>query len=233
MHVAPGSVGYGPAYDLLVEAVLWQGMVEQQDRLLYALDDWIEERERAQEPESAEPVEATGQASGQDESDHVELIALASRVRTRSVGLRGRWWRENRGPLVGRRNVHRPVPAAGAEKASIRESTEDPRHGVLAQRFRTPGIVVTDDIAEGHGHGRVRVRIVRKPGAGRGHVGDGPGRGAGQSRESRWSRQAVPEGLTRLLTQQPQEGDVSAARSWSGGFATVVVHSKGFPHVQQ
>lgn len=118
MHVAPGSVGYGPAYDLLVEAVLWQGMVEQQDRLLYALDDWIEERERAQEPESAEPVEATGQASGQDESDHVERIALASRVRTRSVGLRGRWWRENRGPLVGRPNVHRPAPAAGAEKAS-------------------------------------------------------------------------------------------------------------------
>ncbi|MEY2233672.1 NHLP bacteriocin export ABC transporter permease/ATPase subunit, partial [Streptomyces sp. BF23-30] len=29
--------------------------------------------------------------------------ALASRIRTRTVGLGGRWWRENSGPLVGRR----------------------------------------------------------------------------------------------------------------------------------
>ncbi|MFJ9824769.1 NHLP bacteriocin export ABC transporter permease/ATPase subunit [Streptomyces sp. NPDC101160] len=168
MHVAPGAVAYGPAYDLLVDAALWQGMVEQQYRLLYALDDWIEERERAQEDrtaaglaagraagseadeallaaigrprggrarrgagtdatlavcrlvaadarialaESAESVEAAGTGTGQDESDPVERIALASRVRTREVGLRGRWWRENCGPLVGRRE-HDGAPVA-------------------------------------------------------------------------------------------------------------------------
>ncbi|MFJ5775489.1 NHLP bacteriocin export ABC transporter permease/ATPase subunit [Streptomyces sp. NPDC093094] len=35
--------------------------------------------------------------------DPVERIALASRVRTRAVRLEGRWWREDVGPLVGRR----------------------------------------------------------------------------------------------------------------------------------
>ncbi|MGW4161905.1 NHLP bacteriocin export ABC transporter permease/ATPase subunit [Streptomyces sp. NPDC004788] len=168
MHVAPGAVGYGPAYDLLVDAALWQGMVEQQYRLLYALDDWIEERERAQEDrtaaglaagraagseadeallaaigrpgggrarrgagtdatlavcrlvaadarivlaETAESVEAAGTDTGRDEPDPVERIALAFRVRTREVGLRGRWWRENCGPLVGRRE-HDGAPVA-------------------------------------------------------------------------------------------------------------------------
>ncbi|MGW5425550.1 NHLP bacteriocin export ABC transporter permease/ATPase subunit, partial [Streptomyces sp. NPDC003943] len=62
MHVAPGAVGYGPAYDLLVDAALWQGMVEQQYRLLYALDEWIEERERAQEDRTAAGL-AAGRAA--------------------------------------------------------------------------------------------------------------------------------------------------------------------------
>ncbi|MFE0513983.1 NHLP bacteriocin export ABC transporter permease/ATPase subunit [Streptomyces sp. NPDC058964] len=35
--------------------------------------------------------------------DPVERVALASRVRTRSVRLDGRWWRDDVGPLVGRR----------------------------------------------------------------------------------------------------------------------------------
>jgi ATP-binding cassette subfamily C protein len=45
-------------------------------------------------------------AHGSTESerlDPVERIALASRVRTRAVRLDGRWWRDDVGPLVGRR----------------------------------------------------------------------------------------------------------------------------------
>ncbi|MEV8553602.1 NHLP bacteriocin export ABC transporter permease/ATPase subunit [Streptomyces glaucescens] len=38
-----------------------------------------------------------------DRLDPVERIALASRVRTRAVRLDGAWWREDVGPLVGRR----------------------------------------------------------------------------------------------------------------------------------
>lgn len=38
-----------------------------------------------------------------DRLDPVELVAIASRVRTRAVRLDGRWWRDNIGPLVGHR----------------------------------------------------------------------------------------------------------------------------------
>ncbi|WP_404963044.1 NHLP bacteriocin export ABC transporter permease/ATPase subunit [Streptomyces sp. 147326] len=160
MQITPGSVQYGAVYEaeavgtLLVDAAMWQGMVDQQHRLLYALDGWIEQQERAHEDRTAagieagraartqadrtllasidrsgrhphrsgsadatfavcrlvadaarialsEPGEAGGPASGQ--TDPVERIALASRIRTREVRLGGRWWRENSGPLVGRR----------------------------------------------------------------------------------------------------------------------------------
>ncbi|MEU2871742.1 NHLP bacteriocin export ABC transporter permease/ATPase subunit [Streptomyces olivoreticuli] len=163
IQIAPGSVQYGAAYEgypagtLLVDAAMWQGMVDQQHRLLYALDLWIEQLERAHEDRTAAGIEAgeaaraqadqallasidrsgrtsrrgrgrgasddatfavcrlvadearitlsrpghAGTASGR--TDPVERIALASRIRTRTVRLGGRWWRENSGPLVGRR----------------------------------------------------------------------------------------------------------------------------------
>ncbi|KOT40751.1 ABC transporter [Streptomyces caelestis] len=41
--------------------------------------------------------------AGGDRLDPVERVALASRVRTRVVRLEGRWWRDDVGPLVGRR----------------------------------------------------------------------------------------------------------------------------------
>ncbi|MGW6563763.1 NHLP bacteriocin export ABC transporter permease/ATPase subunit [Streptomyces sp. NPDC054975] len=176
MQLAPGSVLYGAAYDgygddaagtLLVDPVMWQGMVDQQYRLLYALDSWIEQLERAHEDRTAAGIEAgraartqadqallasigrpgtsgaarTSGASGaasrgraSDDAtyavcrlvaeearitlagaaeasglpgrlDPVERIALASRIRTRTVRLDGRWWREYSGPLVGRREA--------------------------------------------------------------------------------------------------------------------------------
>ncbi|MET9603430.1 NHLP bacteriocin export ABC transporter permease/ATPase subunit [Streptomyces sp. NPDC006512] len=159
MRVTPGSVQYGAVYEaeavgtLLVDAAMWQGMVDQQHRLLYALDGWIEQLERAHEDRTAAGIEAgraartqadrtllasivragrdshrtasadatfavcrlvadaaripltePGGADGSgDQADPVERIALASRIRTRAVRLRGPWWRENTGPLVGRR----------------------------------------------------------------------------------------------------------------------------------
>ncbi|MGW0392189.1 NHLP bacteriocin export ABC transporter permease/ATPase subunit [Streptomyces sp. NPDC003042] len=158
MRISPGSVQYGAVYEegmadaLLVDAAMWQGMVDQQYRLLYALDHWIEQLERAHEDRTAAgiaagraarthadrtllasidrsgspshrgaSVDATfavcrlvadearitlsepGEASTSEQMDPVERIALASRIRTRVVRLSGRWWRENSGPLVGRR----------------------------------------------------------------------------------------------------------------------------------
>ncbi|WP_455358260.1 NHLP bacteriocin export ABC transporter permease/ATPase subunit [Streptomyces sp. SYSU K21746] len=160
MQIAPGSVQYGAAYAadaagaLLVDAAMWQGMVDQQYRLLSALDRWIEQLERAHEDRTAAGIEAgeaartqadqallasigrpgrdtrgrrasddatfavcrlvadearitlaepseAGAASGR--LDPVERVALASRIRTRVVKLDGRWWQEDSGPLVGRR----------------------------------------------------------------------------------------------------------------------------------
>nr|WP_251072749.1 NHLP bacteriocin export ABC transporter permease/ATPase subunit [Streptomyces sp. ISL-43] len=159
MQIAPGAVQYGAAYEteavgtLLVDAAMWQGMVDQQYRLLYALDRWIEQLERDHEDRTTAGIEA-GQAartqadrallasidrSGSrshrgasvdatfavcrlvarqaritlsepgepgtpsERMDPVERVALASRIRTRTVRLSGAWWRENSGPLVGRR----------------------------------------------------------------------------------------------------------------------------------
>ncbi|MCK8433334.1 NHLP bacteriocin export ABC transporter permease/ATPase subunit [Streptomyces sp. D2-8] len=48
-------------------------------------------------------TEPTQKGIGGDRLDPVEQVALASRVRTRAVRLDGRWWRDNAGPLVGRR----------------------------------------------------------------------------------------------------------------------------------
>ncbi|GHB51339.1 NHLP family bacteriocin export ABC transporter permease/ATPase subunit [Streptomyces cirratus] len=162
MQITPGSVQYGAAYEghgmagaLLLDGAMWQGMVDQQYRLLYALDRWIEQLEQAHEDRTAAGIEAgeaartqadrallasigrTGRgarshrpasddatlavcrlvardagiplsepgatAPASEGTDPLERIALASRIRTRPVRLAGRWWRENSGPLVGRR----------------------------------------------------------------------------------------------------------------------------------
>ncbi|MEU8956648.1 NHLP bacteriocin export ABC transporter permease/ATPase subunit [Streptomyces sp. NPDC048518] len=64
MPVAPGSVQYGSAYsaeatgDLLVDAAMWQRMVNQQYRLLATLDRWIERLERAHEDRTAAGIKA-------------------------------------------------------------------------------------------------------------------------------------------------------------------------------
>ncbi|MER6414395.1 NHLP bacteriocin export ABC transporter permease/ATPase subunit [Streptomyces humidus] len=160
MQVPPGSVRYGSLYgaeaaaDLLMDPALWQSVVDQQFRLLTALDRWIEQLERSHETRTAAGIKAgeavraqadrtllasiggkpdrrstsadadatfaacrlvaraagitlteparTG-AADSDRLDPVERVALASRVRARAVRLDGRWWRDDVGPLVGRR----------------------------------------------------------------------------------------------------------------------------------
>ncbi|KUN38461.1 ABC transporter [Streptomyces longwoodensis] len=64
MQVPPGSVRYGALYgaeaaaDLLMDPAVWQGMVEQQYRLLTTLDRWIEELERTHETRTAAGIKA-------------------------------------------------------------------------------------------------------------------------------------------------------------------------------
>ncbi|MBV2357189.1 NHLP bacteriocin export ABC transporter permease/ATPase subunit [Streptomyces sp. J2-1] len=64
MQVPPGSVQYGSLYgaeaaaDLLMDPALWQSMVDQQFRLLTALDRWIEQVERTHETRTAAGIKA-------------------------------------------------------------------------------------------------------------------------------------------------------------------------------
>lgn len=64
MPVSPGSVRYGASYsadaagDLLVDGAMWQRMINQQSRLLSAVDHWIERQERAHEDRTAAGIKA-------------------------------------------------------------------------------------------------------------------------------------------------------------------------------
>jgi NHLM bacteriocin system ABC transporter ATP-binding protein len=49
------------------------------------------------------PTDTAGTATAQDRGHPIERIAVAARLRTRTVTLSGRWWREDSGPLVGHR----------------------------------------------------------------------------------------------------------------------------------
>ncbi|MFK4070240.1 NHLP bacteriocin export ABC transporter permease/ATPase subunit [Streptomyces sp. NPDC029674] len=80
MPVAPGSVQYGSAYsaeaagDLLVDAAMWQRMVNQQYRLLSTLDRWIERLERAHEDRTAAGIKAG--ESVREQADRTLIAAI-------------------------------------------------------------------------------------------------------------------------------------------------------------
>jgi ATP-binding cassette subfamily C protein len=61
-------------------------------------------------------------------ADPIEAIARASRIRTRRVVLRGDWWREDSGPLLGFRSEgHRPVALRYTQARGY--TCRDPRDG--------------------------------------------------------------------------------------------------------
>ncbi|MFP3986497.1 NHLP bacteriocin export ABC transporter permease/ATPase subunit [Streptomyces sp. E11-3] len=78
MPVEPGSVSYAEG-DLLVDGAMWQSMVNQQYRLLSAVDQWIEQLERAHEDRAAAGIKA-----GEDVRARADEALLAS------IGKRGR-----------------------------------------------------------------------------------------------------------------------------------------------
>ncbi|MFG2720542.1 NHLP bacteriocin export ABC transporter permease/ATPase subunit [Streptomyces sp. NPDC048416] len=86
LAVSPGGVQYGAAFsadaagDLLVDGALWQGMVNQQYRLLSALDRWIERMERAHEDRTAAGIRA-----GEAVREAADRALLTSIGRTRKA----------------------------------------------------------------------------------------------------------------------------------------------------
>ncbi|MFH8294389.1 NHLP bacteriocin export ABC transporter permease/ATPase subunit [Streptomyces sp. NPDC018059] len=93
--VAPGSVQYGAAYsaeaagDLLVDATLWQRMVNQQYRLLSTLDRWIERLERAHEDRTAAGIKAGENVREQADRTLIASIGRAGRGDARRTASRG------------------------------------------------------------------------------------------------------------------------------------------------
>ncbi|GGV22769.1 NHLP family bacteriocin export ABC transporter permease/ATPase subunit [Streptomyces longisporoflavus] len=95
MPVAPGSVQYGSAYsaeaagDLLVDAAMWQRMVNQQYRLLATLDRWIERLERAHEDRTAAGIKAGETVREQADRTLIASIGRSGRGGGRRSEARG------------------------------------------------------------------------------------------------------------------------------------------------
>ncbi|EST35844.1 NHLP bacteriocin export ABC transporter permease/ATPase subunit [Streptomyces roseochromogenus] len=88
MQVPPGSVQYGALYgaeaaaDLLMDPALWQSMVDQQYRLLTALDRWIEQLERTHETRTAAGIKAGEAVRAQADQTLLASIGKRSARRT-------------------------------------------------------------------------------------------------------------------------------------------------------
>jgi ATP-binding cassette subfamily C protein len=88
MQVPPGSVQYGSLYgaeaaaDLLMDPGVWQGMVDQQYRLLSTLDRWIEQLERTHETRTAAGIKAGEAVRAQADRTLLASIGKSSAQRT-------------------------------------------------------------------------------------------------------------------------------------------------------
>lgn len=86
LPVAPGSVQYGAPFDgetawhLVIDGALWQRMVNQQTRMMLALDRWIERLEREHEDRAAAGLQA-GEAA-RDQANQALLASIAGSAET-------------------------------------------------------------------------------------------------------------------------------------------------------
>ncbi|MFE1776246.1 NHLP bacteriocin export ABC transporter permease/ATPase subunit [Streptomyces sp. NPDC059008] len=151
MPVPPGSVQYGASYsaeaagDLLVDPELWQQMVNQQFRLLSAVDRWIEQLERAHEDRTAAGIKA-----GEAVRERADQALLAS------IGRPERSGRGGDGPGRGGDDATFAVCRTVAEAAGI-TLTEPPKGGPVNER-----VSPVERIAVAS---RIRTRAVRLAGS--------------------------------------------------------------------
>ncbi|MFE9012817.1 NHLP bacteriocin export ABC transporter permease/ATPase subunit [Streptomyces cyaneofuscatus] len=153
LPVPPGSVQYGASYaaeaaaDLLMDAELWQRMVDQQYRLLTAVDRWIEQVERAHEDRTA-----AGLRAGEAVRASADQALLASIGRPGGGGAAA----AGGGPGAGDDATY-AVCQRVAEAAGI--TLSEPPKGAAGESDR---IGAVERIALGS---RVRTRAVRLDGA--------------------------------------------------------------------
>ncbi|WP_370148900.1 NHLP bacteriocin export ABC transporter permease/ATPase subunit [Streptacidiphilus sp. EB129] len=150
MSVNPGSLRYGAEFgpatarDLLIDTAMWQRLVDQQTRLMVAVDHRIDELERAHEDRTAAGIKA-----GEAVRAQADRVLLAS-INT-SAGTRGR-------PAAGSDDaalavcravaaaagitVTAPVPAPSGSDAS-NERLGPVERIALSSRFRTRAVRLT------------------------------------------------------------------------------------------
>ncbi|WP_327678457.1 NHLP bacteriocin export ABC transporter permease/ATPase subunit [Streptomyces sp. NBC_00467] len=150
MPVPSGSVQYGGAYsadaagDLLVDAALWQRMVNQHYRLLSAVDRWIDQLERAHEDRTAAGIRA-GEA----------VRARADQALIASIGRPDRAARGASGRDTAADDATYAVCRQVAEAAGI-TLTEPPKGTAVDDRVGPVERVAM--------HSRIRTRTVRLSG---------------------------------------------------------------------
>ncbi|MET8690072.1 NHLP bacteriocin export ABC transporter permease/ATPase subunit [Streptomyces sp. NPDC004732] len=145
MPVAPGSVQYGAAYsaeaagDLLVDAAMWQRMVNQQYRLLATLDRWIERLERAHEDRTAAGIKA-----GESVREQADRTLIASIGRS---GRRGARRAESGGGADATYSACRLVAGAAgitlsgaAEGGAVSDRIDPVEQVAVASRIRTRAV---------------------------------------------------------------------------------------------
>ncbi|MFD3533513.1 NHLP bacteriocin export ABC transporter permease/ATPase subunit [Streptomyces sp. NPDC058664] len=150
MRLTPGSIAYGAVYEghpspgagtLLVDPSTWQGMVDQQYRLLHALDGWIEQLERDHEDRAAAGIEA-GRAA-RTRADHTLLASLG-----RGGGTPARGRADDDATYAVCRTVAAAAGITLAEPAGTEGADAgrlDPVERVaLASRIRTRGVRLGD-----------------------------------------------------------------------------------------
>lgn len=92
MTVAPGSLQYGAAFgpeaaeDLLIDGAMWQRLVNQQTRLLFALDRWIDRLERAHEDRTAAGIKAGEAVRAQADQALLASIDTSGKAASGLVG---------------------------------------------------------------------------------------------------------------------------------------------------
>lgn len=150
LPILPGSVQYGASYsadtvgELLVDGSMWQRMVNQQFRLLSALDRWIERLESAHETRTAAGIKA-----GETVREEADRTLLAS-IGRQGKGVRGA--APPRGTATTRRTPRaswsralpgsrsrRPSGAAPSATASTRSSRSPSPHGSAPARSASTG----------------------------------------------------------------------------------------------
>ncbi|MEU9113746.1 NHLP bacteriocin export ABC transporter permease/ATPase subunit [Streptomyces sp. NPDC048483] len=146
MPVPRGSVQYGASYsaeaagDLLVDAAMWQQMVNQQYRLLSAVDRWIEQLERAHEDRTAAGIKA-----GEAVREGADQALLAS------IGRQGRGGRGTQADRAAD-DATFAVCRTVAEAAGI-TLTEPPKGGAVNDRISPVERIAVSS--------RIRTRAVR------------------------------------------------------------------------